>query len=298
MKKIIAVLSAIAVLTAMLSGCVEQAQRVDETTDSAESTVGTTTTMRTTEDLSTTFREATTNKIYPALHKDTNGEYPYEIAKYTTYYASENITRTTNIHNAVDKLDYLKIPAGETFSFNQTVGKRTVLAGYEEAKVVNGKEFVDGLGGGICQVSSTVFQAVLRANLKIKVRACHSLEISYVPLGGDATVQWNTQDFQFVNDTNTDIRLSVVANNGTLTCSVYAKEDITPQDVKVKITKSGKSYTLIRTVNGEENYKTYSKYSKPKTTTKKDDKKDKDKDKDKKKDKEKDKDKSTEKDSE
>ena len=192
---------------------------------------------------------------------------------------------TKHIHEAVDHLNSVVIPAGKTFSFNQTVGKRTVLAGYEAAKVVQGDEFVDGLGGGICQVSSTVFQSVLRANLQIKVRACHSLEISYVPLGGDATVQWNSQDFQFVNNSDSDIRLRVTANDGTLTCTVEAKKDINPGKVDIKIKKDGKSYVLTRSVNGEVNYTTYSKYSKPKTekTTKKSDKKDKDKkDKDKK----------------
>ena len=163
----------------------------------------------------------------------------------------------------------------KTFSFNQTVGKRTVLAGYQAAKVVQGDEFVDGLGGGICQVSSTVFQCVLRANLQIKIRACHSLEISYVPLGGDATVQWNSQDFQFVNNSNCDIRLIVTANDGKLTCTVEAKEDIKPKKVDIKIKKDGKSYVLTRTVDGNVNYTTYSKYAKPKSATTK--KKDKDK---------------------
>lgn len=280
MKKITAVFLILLVVCCTLSAC-KTAEKENETTTDA-STQATTTTMRTTEDLSTTFKEAQTNKIYPALSKDKNGEYPYEIASYTTYYQSSNATRTTNIHNAVDKLDGLKIPSGKVFSFNQTVGKRTVLAGYEEAKVVEGDEFVDGLGGGICQVSSTVFQAVLRANLEIKIRACHSLKISYVPLGGDATVQWNSQDFQFVNSSPADIRLSVIANNGTLTCTVYATQDIKPKDLKVKIKKDGKSYKLTRTVDGEVNYTTYSKYAEPKTTTtKKDKEKDKEKDKDK-----------------
>ena len=141
-------------------------------------------------------------------------------------------------------------------------------------QVVQGDEFVDGLGGGICQVSSTVFQSVLRANLQIKIRACHSLEISYVPLGGDATVQWNSQDFQFVNNSNCDIRLIVTANDGKLTCTVEAKEDIKPNKVDIKIKKDGKSYVLTRTVDGNVNYTTYSKYAKPKsaTTTKKKDK--------------------------
>lgn len=281
MKKISILFLTVLFVLSLLAGCSQaDIESGNETSSPIETEEATTTTMRTTEDLGTTFKEVETNKVYPALSKDTNGNYPYKISTYTTHYTSSNVTRTTNIHSAVEHLDNIKIPSGKIFSFNQTVGKRTVLAGYEEAKVVNGKEFIDGLGGGICQVSSTIFQAVLRANLQIRVRACHSLEISYVPLGGDATVQWNSQDFQFVNDSPCDIRLSVVANNGTLTCSVYAKEDITPEDLKVEITKSGNSYTLTRTVKGEENYKTYSKYSKPKTTTEKTtDKKDKDKDK-------------------
>lgn len=267
MKKIIAVFSAVIIICTALTACTETKQS-EETTVSTAPASTTTTTMRTTEDLSTTFKEAQTNRIYTALEKDADGSYPYKISSYTTYYMATNTTRTTNIHNAVDKLNNIVIPAGETFSFNQTVGKRTVLAGYEEAKVVKGDEFVDGLGGGICQVSSTVFQAALRANLKITVRACHSLEISYVPLGGDATVQWNSQDFQFVNDSASDIRLTVTANDGTLTCTVFAKEDITPDgEVKVKIKKDGKSYVLTRSVGGEVNYTAYSKYEKAKTTT-------------------------------
>lgn len=293
MKKILAVFCSFLIVSTVFVACSKTEQtNADATQNSDDSTTTTeSTTMRTTEDLSTTFKEAETNKVYPALKKDFESSFPYEIASYSTYYLSSNETRTKNIHEAVDHLNGVVIPAGEVFSFNQTVGKRTVLAGYQAAKVVQGDEFVDGLGGGICQVSSTVFQSVLRANLQIKVRACHSLEISYVPLGGDATVQWNSQDFQFVNDSSCDIRLIVSASDGTLTCTVEAKEDINPGKVDIKIKKDGKSYVLTRSVNGEVNYTTYSKYSKPKstTTTKKDSKNKKDK-KDKK-----DKDKTTEK---
>lgn len=266
MKKLLAVVLAAVILTAALAGCSESAD-VNATADTEKTTTTTTTTTRTTEDINTTFKEASTGTVYPALNKDANGDYPYCLSTYTTYYDVKNSTRTKNIDNAVSKLDNLLIPDGGTFSFNQTVGKRTVLAGYEEAKVVQGDEFVDGLGGGICQVSSTVFQAALRANLNITVRACHSLEISYVPLGADATVQWNSQDFQFKNNSGTDIRMSITAENGTMTCSIYAKEDIDIGDVDIKVSKNGSEYVLTRTVNGEVNYTTYSKYSKAKTTT-------------------------------
>lgn len=253
-----------AVMCVTLAGCRGNAD-VDKPTSSTSTTQ--TTTTRTTEDLSTTFKEAQTNYIYPALSIDNSGIYDYELASYKTYYDTKNSTRTVNIQNAVAKLNNLVIPSGAVFSFNQVVGKRTVLSGYQEAKVVNGDEFVDGLGGGICQVSSTIFQAVLRANLEIKVRACHSLEISYVPLGGDATVQWNSQDFQFKNNTDSDLRLKVNADSGTLTCTVYASNKVNVGDVKIDIAKKDNEYVLTRTVDGSVNYTTYSKYNKPKPTT-------------------------------
>lgn len=268
MKKVLAIIAVIVIICAVLTSCkeTEETSATVEDTTTTETTT-TTTTMRTTEDLETTFAEVATAYVYPALVKDTDGDYPYEISSYTTYYLSSNETRTTNIHNAVNRINELCVPDGATFSFNQTVGKRTVLAGYQEAKIVQGDEFVDGLGGGVCQVSSTVFQAALRANLDITMRACHSLEISYVPLGGDATVQWNSQDFRFQNNSGCDIKLVMTASDGTLTCTVYAKEDIKPNDLKVDITQSGDTYSLTRTVDGVENYHTDSKYQKPKETT-------------------------------
>ncbi|MCH5321419.1 MAG: VanW family protein [Eubacterium sp.] len=267
MKKLFAILLASVIIAVTLAGCNESADVSATTKSTTESTTTTTTTTRTTEDINTTFKEAATASIYPALNKDANGSYPYKLSTYTTYYDSSNSTRTVNINNAVSKLDDIKIPDGSTFSFNQTVGKRTVLAGYQEAKVVVGDEFVDGLGGGICQVSSTIFQAALRANLDIKVRACHSLEISYVPLGADATVQWNTQDFQFKNNSGTDLRMSVSASKGTLTCSIYAADDIDVGKVDINVSKDGNSYVLKRSVDGKVNYTTYSKYNKPKPST-------------------------------
>ncbi|MGN0534998.1 MAG: VanW family protein [Eubacterium sp.] len=264
MKKATAILLTVLTVCLVMTGCNGSAN-VDETTETTETT--TTTTTRTTEDLSTTFKEAQTAEIYPALKIDNNGIYDYKMAEYVTYYDSSNSTRTTNINNAVAKLNNLVIPADSVFSFNQVVGKRTVLAGYQEAKVVQGDEFVDGLGGGICQVSSTIFQAVLRSNLQIKVRACHSLEISYVPLGGDATVQWNSQDFQFKNNCGSDIRLKVTASSGRLTCTVYSKEKVNIGKVKINIDKNGDQYVLTRSVDGSVNYTTYSKYKKPKVTT-------------------------------
>lgn len=264
MKKARIALCLVLVLACVLAGC--SVNSVDETTTTETSTT-VSTTVTTTENMDTTFAEKSTTKIYEALHKDSDGEYPYKIATYTTYYHTYDKTRTANLKAAVSKINNIVVPEGKTFSFNQVVGKRTITAGYETAKVIAEGEFVDGLGGGVCQVSSTVFEAVLRANIKIVRRTNHSLKISYVPLGGDATVQWNSKDFQFKNNTGSDIRLKMSCDGGKLTCSVYAKEDVKVGDVKINITSSNGVYTLTRSVDGKVNYTTKSRYKEPKPTT-------------------------------
>ena len=278
-KNIIAVLLVLTIIICTVTGCTAGGDKEEET---SETTTETTTKPTTTEDLETTFKESDTMKVYPGLSKDSEGDYPYELATYTSYYRSSDETRTENLKAAVSKLNNIKIPDDAVFSFNQTVGKRTITAGYETAKVINGGEFVDGLGGGVCQVSSTLFECVLRANVEIVYRTNHSLEIGYVPLGGDATVQWNSKDFKFKNTLGCDVRIKMTCEGGKLTCKLYGKKDVKPNNVKINIKKDGDQYILTRTVDGKQNYRTVSKYSKPKpSTTKKSNKKDK-KDKDKK----------------
>ncbi len=280
-KNIIAVLLVLTIIICTVTGCTAGGDKEEET---SETTTETTTKPTTTEDLETTFKESDTMKVYPGLSKDSEGDYPYELATYTSYYRSSDETRTANLKAAVSKLNNIKIPDDAVFSFNQTVGKRTITAGYETAKVINGGEFVDGLGGGVCQVSSTLFECVLRANVEIVYRTNHSLEIGYVPLGGDATVQWNSKDFKFKNTLGCDVRIKMTCEGGKLICKLYGKKDVKPNNVKINIKKDGDQYILTRTVDGKQNYRTVSKYSKPKpTTTKKSDKNKKDKnDKDKK----------------
>ena len=276
-KNIIAVLLVLTIIICTVTGCTAGGDKEEET---SETTTETTTKPTTTEDLETTFKESDTMKVYPGLSKDSEGDYPYELATYTSYYRSSDETRTANLKAAVSKLNNIKIPDDAVFSFNQTVGKRTITAGYETAKVINGGEFVDGLGGGVCQVSSTLFECVLRANVEIVYRTNHSLEIGYVPLGGDATVQWNSKDFKFKNTLGCDVRIKMTCEGGKLTCKLYGKKDVKPNNVKINIKKDGDQYILTRTVDGEQNYRTVSKYSKPKpkpTTTKKSDKNKKDK---------------------
>lgn len=268
MKRNLCIILSVLVLVSALASCAVQRE---EPTATEPTTTTTTepTTVTTTEDENTTFPETSTRTIHKGLEKDGEGDYPHRIATYSTHYNSYDVTRTTNLKNAVSKVNNIVVPDGQVFSFNQNVGKRTVTAGYETAKIVRDGEFVDGLGGGVCQVSSTIFECALRANAEIVVRHPHTLKVAYVPLGGDATVQWNTQDFQFRNTLGTPIRIKIHCESGTLTCSFYAKKKVDVGDVKISISSSGGSYVLTRTVNGKQNYRTVSKYKEQKTTTKK-----------------------------
>ena len=103
---------------------------------------------------------------------------------------------------------------GETFSYNQVVGKRTIDAGYKEAGAYAGGKVIQEIGGGICQVSSTLYNAVLYADLEIVERSNHYFETSYVTAGRDATVSWGTVDFKFKNNRTYPIKIEAVAKNG------------------------------------------------------------------------------------
>jgi len=118
---------------------------------------------------------------------------------YTTYF-EDNDPREHNIGLACQSLNGLVIPNGETVSFNKIVGRRCVDRGYQEAKIILDGEFVPGVGGGVCQVSTTLFNAVLLAGLRIDKSYNHSLAVGYVPIGRDAMVS-SAADLRFTNET-------------------------------------------------------------------------------------------------
>lgn len=153
--------------------------------------------------------------------------FPEQISKYLTRYDESNINRSINIKLASEKIDGTILMPGETFSYNQTVGKRTQKAGYKEAGVYMNGKVVDGIGGGICQVSSTLYNAVLEANLEIVSRKNHHFITSYVPVSKDATVSYGTIDFKFKNTRNYPIKINCKSQNGICQISIYGiKEEI------------------------------------------------------------------------
>jgi vancomycin resistance protein YoaR len=150
---------------------------------------------------------------------------------YTTYGGIPS--RLHNVALVSELIDGALIAPGKTFSFNGTTGERTAEKGFEEAPVIINGELQTGLGGGICQVSTTVFNAVYEAGLQIDERTNHALYISHYPLGRDATVNYPDLDLKFTNDTDHWLLLRTFVGAGSLTVNLYG----TPQDRRVETTE-------------------------------------------------------------
>ena len=140
--------------------------------------------------------------------------FPYLISEFTTKYDASNINRSQNLAIAAGKIDGTVLMPGEEFSFNQVVGKRTIQEGYKDAKIYQNGQVVDGLAGGICQISSTLYNAVIKANLEIIERRNHSFTTSYIKAGQDATVVYGVIDFKFKNTRTYPIKISASVNSG------------------------------------------------------------------------------------
>ena len=162
--------------------------------------------------------------------------FPDLLASYSTTYSTGNYNRSTNISLAARSVNGYVLMPGETFSYNSTVGQRTAARGYKEAGVYLNGEVTTGLGGGICQVSSTLYNAILLANLEIVERSNHTFKPTYVPAGQDATVSWGAPDFKFKNNRNYPIRITATAGNGSVSFNVYGLK--TSDDYEVKIVSS------------------------------------------------------------
>lgn len=142
------------------------------------------------------------------------------LGSYATAY-NPNISRAVNIAVAVSRINGVVIQPGDSFSFNQTILPRTAANGYVEANVIVNKKYVLGTGGGICQVSSTLYAAMLTAGLPATERHPHSLNVGYIPEGMDATISGNALDLRFTNIFDEPIQIQAVADQGTLTIALY-----------------------------------------------------------------------------
>ena len=156
--------------------------------------------------------------------------FPNQLSTFSTRFDESNKDRSTNLNIAASKIDGTILSPGEEFSYNKIVGERSIKAGYKEAKIYQGGQIIDGLGGGICQISSTLYNAVVCAGLEVTERYNHQFITSYVQPGRDATVAYGSKDFKFVNNRTYPIRIDVYISNGIAKVDIYG---IKEKDEKV-----------------------------------------------------------------
>lgn len=161
---------------------------------------------------------------------------------FSTRFDASNKNRAKNIELAAETINGKVLSPGERFSFNSVVGNTTAAKGYLKAGAYSAGELVENYGGGICQVSSTIYNAALYANLEIVERYNHSAVVSYVDPGLDATISYGSRDFKFKNSRQYAIKINAKANNGILEVEIRGiKED---DEVEIELVSETKEVIL------------------------------------------------------
>ncbi|HYY76758.1 MAG TPA: VanW family protein, partial [Gaiellaceae bacterium] len=153
---------------------------------------------------------------------------------FTTDMGESSANQIWNVHLLGDYLDGTIVKPGETFSYNEQVGPRTIERGFREGQMIFGGVLIPSIGGGVCQTATTIFNAAFEAGLPIKNRINHSFYISHYPVGRDATVSWGGPDLVFKNDLDNAVLIKVSYTDATFTVSFYG----TKQGRKVVSTTS------------------------------------------------------------
>jgi len=144
------------------------------------------------------------------------------IGTFTTEFDSPKSARGKNIKLAAEKIDRIIIESGQEFSYNEAVGPSTQKRGFKLAKIFIKGEEHKGFGGGICQVSSTLYNAVLEAGLEVTERHEHSKEVKYVPENRDATTSYGGVDFKFFNNLDCPVIIRAYTSGNTITTTIEA----------------------------------------------------------------------------
>lgn len=142
---------------------------------------------------------------------------------FSTGYSTSTEERKSNISTAVKSLNKVFVDVGAEFSFNRTVGPRTEKRGYKSAKIIVGGKFVDGVGGGVCQVSTTLYNAVLLAGLKVIEYHPHSLPVSYIEPSFDAMVNSGSADLKFINNTHNPVIIYATADGNRVRIKIWGE---------------------------------------------------------------------------
>jgi len=166
--------------------------------------------------------EAPVETTKPEITKEKLATINAPISSFSTSFSTSAANRINNIELATKAINGTLLMPDESFSFNKTVGERTRGRGYKEAGVIIGDKIESGLGGGICQVSSTLYNTMLQANLKADERRNHSLPLGYIGKGLDATVDWGNIDFRFTNTLDKPIYIEGYTKDKRVYFNIYA----------------------------------------------------------------------------
>ena len=172
--------------------------------------------------------------------------FPDLLSEFTTYYSTYERNRSTNIQLSTGSINGLVLMPGDIFSYNGVVGERTSAGGYKPAGVYENGKVVQGIGGGICQTSTTLFNAALFANLEIVEHANHMFIPSYSSAGRDATVSYGSLDFKFKNTRNHAIKIVCYAQNGVVNFKLYGFKEPTEYNVNVYAHVTSRTSTHIK----------------------------------------------------
>lgn len=185
--------------------------------------------------------------IYPNVTTNMIGTeaFPDLLSNFSTNYATSNRNRTTNLILAANKINGTVLIPGETFSYNKVVGARTIAAGYKEAPIYVQGRVEDGLGGGICQITSTLYNAVVYANLEVTQRTNHQFVPSYVTASRDATVVYGAIDFQFKNNREYPIKLVCSVSGGVANFKIFGMRQEDDCEVQISSYETGRTSTAI-----------------------------------------------------
>ena len=170
--------------------------------------------------------------------------FPDQLANYSTRYTA-NANRTTNLILAANKINGTVLMPGETFSYNKVVGARTIAAGYRDAPIYVSGQVVDGVGGGICQIATTLYNAAVYANLEIVQRSNHQFVPSYAPASRDATVVYGAIDFQFKNNREYPIKIVSSVAGGIANFQIFGLKQENDCEVEISAYQTGRTATAI-----------------------------------------------------
>ena len=175
------------------------------------------------------------SKVLPEVTSESlNKElFEAELASYSSKYSTSAANRSFNVSRAAASVNGIILMPGDVFSYNDAIGNPSLANGYKVASVYENGRQTEGVGGGVCQVSSTIYCAALYANLEIVERRSHSLTVAYVPKGQDATVSYGVLDFKFKNSTENPIKIEANASDGVCKVRILGAKPAKAQKVEI-----------------------------------------------------------------